>query len=148
MGDSIPDVEFSNLDKLLGFGPSSPLTPQQEIDSIASKLIVLRAQSEELSSQIKTLENAIIVRTPDEPGDYTLEGERQSVMVSRSELWNWDSEMVASKIPTVPVPDFINVKYGVNRKMFAAQTTATQSDFLPALTRKPGAPRIKISDKA
>lgn len=123
-------------------------TPAQEIDVLAEKLISVRAQIDELKSLETHIEDAIWARTPEEVGEVAVEGDQYTFTVTRSELWKWDSDKLEQKIPTLPVPDHINVKYSVDKKKFHLLAKPEQDDLLDALERKPGAPRVRAMKKS
>ena len=143
---SVGDVDLEALNEYLGLTTKTePLTPAQELDTIASALVQKRKELDALKEEVRKLEDAIIVRVPDEAGDFVISGDKTTVTVSRNELWKWDSELLGTKIVTAPVPDFVAVKYSIKKKEFQRQPEPVQKDFMDALTREPGAARIKIT---
>ncbi len=142
------EKEFADL---LGVAvPASEVgTPehQKKIDNMAAQLIDLRSQVELAKAKIDELEDAIAYMTEDEPGEVLIEGAQYDMFVERSELWKWDADIVEAQLPTLALPDFVKAKYTIDKKKFQGLTVHDQAPFLPALTRKPGSPKIKIQPK-
>ncbi len=139
----------TDLDDILGIGkPTTPPTPSQQIDMIAKKLIELRAIKKDVSSQISMLEDTIASKVNAEPGEFIVAGEQLDFFVTRSEVWSSDSRAIEAKLPTVPVPDFIKVKYSIDKKKFKTLPLSDQQEYLHALTRKPGKAKIQVAEKA
>ncbi len=136
----------TDLDTLLGI--NTPVNPQEEVDQLAVALIHVRTQLEELKKKEQAIEDAIWVRTPDEVGEEIIDGNQYSFIVSRSEQWKWDSDKIESKLPTVPVPQHVKVKYSIDKKQFVAMSDTEQQDWIDALERKPGSPKVKAVPKA
>ena len=142
---TVGDIDMKLLNAHLGLKPETPMTPGQELDAIASMLVKKREELETLKAEVRTLEDAILVRVPEDSGDFVLTGDKSTVTVSRNELWKWDSEVLSSKIVTTPLPEFLAVKYSIKKKEFQRQPEPVQKDFMDALTREPGAARIKVT---
>ena len=135
------------IDAILGIGVSTQMSPQDEIDALAVRLIALRDQREQLDNQIQAIEDRIWSSTPEEVGDAVIEGTQYAFVVSRNEQWKWDSKIIEALVPTVPVPDHVKVKYTVDKRKFSAMDDTEKAPWLPALERKPGNPKIKTALK-
>lgn len=144
---SSPIVPASQeLDEILGIGHA--IAPEEEIDKLASELISVRSQIEQLKLREQAIEDSIWTRTPDQPGEAVVDGKQLSFLVTRSEKWSWDSDKIATKIVTVPVPEHIKVKYSVDKKKYLALPAQDQHDLLDALERGPGKPSVKVFNKS
>lgn len=140
--------ETPDLDTILGIGvPQKPLTPQEEIDMLAIKLVDVRAQLEKLKAQEQAIEDAIWTRTPDDVGDASVDGDQFSFVVSRTEQWKWDSTKIESKLATVPLPHHVKAKYSIDKKKYLAMTDIEQQDWIDALERKPSSPKVTVVTK-
>jgi len=140
--------ETPDLDTILGIGtPQKPLTPEQEIDLLAVKLLDVRHQIEKLKLQETAIEDAIWTRTPDDVGDAIVAGQQYDFVVSRSEQWKWDSTKIESKIPSVPLPSYVKAKYTIDKRQYQALPDAEQQNWIDALERKPSSPKVKVAEK-
>ncbi len=140
--------ETPDLDTLLGIGvPQKPLSPQEEVDMLAIKLIEIRAQLETLKAQEQAIEDAIWTRTPDDVGDAAVDGDQYSFVVSRSEQWKWDSQKIEAKLATVPLPHHVKAKYTIEKRKYLAMTDTEQKDWIDALERKPSNPKVSVVQK-
>lgn len=141
-------TDTPDLDTILGIGKSAqPQSPQEEIDQLAIRLIEVRERIAYYKAQEVAIEDMIWTRTPDDVGDAAVDGNQYSFIVSRTEQWKWDSEKIESKLPTVPVPPHVKVKYTVDKKKYLALSDTEQNDWLDALERKPSNPKVTVALK-
>lgn len=142
-------TETPDLATLLGIGvPPTPLTPQEEIDQLAIRLLDVRAQLAALKAQETAIEDAIWTRTPDDVGEAAVDGNQYSFIVARTEQWKWDSEKIEAKLATTPLPTHVKAKYSIDKKKYMALTDTEQKDWIDTLERKPSNPKVSVVPKA
>lgn len=133
------------LDEILGIGTG--LTQEEMLDVTAARLLSVNEQIEKLKAEKEALEDRIHVLTPDEAGVAVVSGKQYEMMVTRSEIFTWDSEEIMKKIATVTLPDIVKVKYSLDKKKYLSLAPSEQKDWFDVLERKPGSPRIKVTKK-
>lgn len=135
------------------FGGSGGLTREDQLDATAMRLLYVKEQIKALKEEQQALEDKVWTLTPDEAGEATVESKQFSFVVSRSELWKWNSpdlEVLAASNPFVGA--VVKSKFSLPKNEYQPLM-----DKLPApeakklqdtLTRTVGKPRIKIIKKA
>ena len=123
------------------------VSPQDHIDSLAEELLRLREIVDATKEKISKIEDEISYMTEEEPGTTAITGTQYDMFVDRSELWSWDSDILESKVGLPVLPDFITMKLGISRTKFQALSSVDQAEYMHALTRKCGSPRIKVQKK-
>jgi len=142
-------IDAQELDSVLGIdNPDADITPEQELDKIAESLLEVNERLEQLKSLKVSLEDKIWTLTPEEVGEFAVEGDEFMFTVKRNEKWTWDSDVIKSKLVTTPTPDFVNAKFSINKKKFLAEDQAVQADFLDALTKSPSTAKVTPLRKA
>lgn len=125
----------------------SPDEIKHDLDKVADRLLYLREIKEKISNEMKKLEDEIVSQVPIDIGDFFVSGANSDFTVSRNELFSWDDEVFSALVPTLPLPDYIKVSYSIPKKDYKGLDETTRKSFEPALTRKPGAAKIKIAKK-
>lgn len=145
-------TETPDLDTLLGIG--TPMSPARIYDEKAKRLLAVREQIKALKEEETAITDSIWTLTPDEPGEFSIDdGEQYSFSVSRTELWKWDSkklEVLASKNPIVG--GAVKSTFSLDKKEHPSLLSVLEPHYIKeldaALTRKPGAPRVKVRRKS
>lgn len=133
------------IDEMLGIATSA--TKEEKLDAAGIRLLYVTEQIEKLKLEKEALEDTIHVLTPDEPGEFVVEGKQYSFAVIRSEIFSWDSEEIQKLVPTVTLPDIVKVKYTLDKKKYLSLPPSEQKEWYSTLERKPGSPRVKVSKK-
>lgn len=144
-------TETPDLDTLLGIGV--PVTEEKKYDTTAARLLAVREQIKSLKEEETALADSIWTLTPDEPGEHEVHGEQYAFTVQRTELWKWNSsklELLAAR--NASVSTMVKSKFTLPSKeylpLMATLLPSEAKELEEALTRKPGAPRVKVRRKA
>lgn len=143
-------TETPDLETILGIGVAP--TKEKEYDTKAARLLAVNEQLKALKEEKQQLEDAIWTLTPDEPGEFIIEGEQYAFQVSRSELWKWDSNKLEALAASNPhVSAVVESKFSLPKKEYAPLLSMLPAPEIKrleeTLTRKPGKPRVKVSRK-
>jgi len=144
-------VETPDLDTLLGI--ATPQTTEQKNDALGMRLLAVREQLAALKAEQTQIEDAIWTQTPEEPGEFAVAGEQLAFTVARSEVWKWESAKLEKLAAAeAAVSTVVKSKFTMSKTdyagLVAALTPQQVKELDAALTRKAGAPRIKITRKA
>ena len=83
----------------------------------------------------------------EEAGEQTMTANNLTVTVSRPERWTWDSELIADLYPTDgEIPAHVTKRMTVDKRKFQGLDDEDKRVLLPALTRKPGAAKITVTE--
>jgi len=115
-------------------------------------IMAVREQLKSLKEEERRIEDAIWTQTPDDVGDFAVDGEQLSFTVSRSELWKWNSdklEAIGAKVAVIG--NIVKTKSSISRSDYntiaASLQPSERKELEDALTRKTSKPRIKITNK-
>lgn len=143
-------TESPDLETILGIGTAP--TEESKYDAKAARLLAVREQIKSLKEEETALEDEIWILTPDEPGEFLIQGEQYEFNVSRSELWKWDSaklEKLAAR--STHVASVVKSTFSLDKKehlpLLGILAPAEVKELEDALTRKVGAPRVKVRRK-
>lgn len=143
-------TETPDLETILGIG--LPMTSEKKYDVTAARLIAVREQIKALKAEEVALEDSIWTLTPDESGEFDVQGEQYAFTIQRSELWKWNSaklEVLAARNPNIGavVSSKFNLKQNEYLPLMGTLSAADAKELEEALTRKPGRPRVKVRRK-
>lgn len=107
----------------------------------------LAERKEAIENRMSVLHDIILAEFVEEAGEQTLTANNLTVTVSRPERWTWDSELIADLYPTDgEIPAHVTKRMTVDKRKFQGLDDEDKRVLLPALTRKPGAAKITVTE--
>lgn len=119
-----------------------------EMTKICEEWRTLAERKEAIENRMSVLGDKILAEFVEEAGEQTLPvGNKLTVTVSRPERWTWDSELIADLFPTDgEIPAHVTKRMTVDKRKFQGLDDEDKRVLLPALTRKPGAAKITVTE--
>ena len=129
------------------FGIATTAKPEERYDAVAKRLLEVNEKLKELKSEKTKLEDEIWTLTPEEAGEEIVKGDQYSFLISRTELWKWDSKKIEATLALPSLPDHITVKFSVDKGEYNKLDAKSQRELSEALTVSAGKPRVKVITK-
>ena len=119
-----------------------------EFTKICDEWRTLAERKEAIENRMSVLSDKILAEFVEQSGEQTQAvGNKLTVTVSRPERWTLDSELIADLYPTDgEVPAHVTKKMTVDKRKFQGLDDEDKRVLLPALTRKPGAAKITVTE--
>lgn len=123
---------------------SGGTTEEDEIENLARDVAALEKEQDTIAKALGPKKERLAAYFPEEVGEHTRTVNGVNITVKRSESLEWDTDILDQLFVTTPLPDFVSKKLSVPKRKWDKLDDTTKQGLLPALTRKPGAPRISI----
>lgn len=127
--------------------------PQNEDDVLARAALEYQRAAEAVDIQRERMKEAasvLLASFEEDPGaTKTAVAGNVTITVSWPEKWEWDEGKLKEIVgdDDEALPPFVSKSLKVNKKAFQNEPQTEQAKFLPALTTKPGTPKITIGKK-
>ena len=127
---------------------NSTSVSKPEFSSAVAEYKMLVNQKEAIDQRIEALSYQILDEVSEEPGEHVLKvGEEHVVHIRIPERYQWDQDELKKILDDGnSLPDFVRKTLSVDKRRFDALDDAERKTLLPALTRKPGKPSIKVHE--
>jgi len=133
VGTKIAPVEKVEVDEKIALLVEEYISVEKQTKSLSERTKLLRQQITESMPLQDGDERLIKTHT----GEVLLEG-RSSFTCSPAKM----KMIVSSKYSDADVPDFVNTKYSLTRKVFETLDSTQRDDFYEAVTYKPSTHKI------
>ena len=114
------------------------------IEEAVARYAELTQRLNDLKEQADFCKDIILGHFNEEPGEEIQIIDDNRVIVAIPEKWTWDQDCLEQIVDEDEMPDFVTNKLSVDKRKFTALEPEQREEYLSALTRSPGTPRIKI----
>jgi len=126
---------------------SKPVTKPEYL-TLAAEFKKLMDDREIIEERIDALSFKLLDEVSEEPGEHVLKvGDTHVVHIRIPERYQWDQDQLRKILEDGnELPDFVRKTLSVDKRRFDALDDDERKKLLPALTRKPGKPSIKVHE--
>lgn len=89
-------------------------------------------------------EERILPHFDEEPGERAILAGDRVVTCKRAEVYNWDQGALTEIFGESELPSYARRRITIDKRRFDRLEESERRALLPALTRKPGSPRIEV----
>ena len=76
-------------------------------------------------------------------------GNTHTITINRPERWTWDSDIIEDLFPSDDeIPPHVTKRMTVDKRKFQGLDENDKKILIPALTRKPGAAKITVTENS
>lgn len=151
------DMCWSRKEKLLQLLQETSMSdwdtePSKEINNASPALVAAVAEYKRVASTLEKLQeqHASLIETiaaefPMMSGEQAIDVGGMTVTCNRTERWTWDADYLEDLFMTSDtLPDHVKKKLTVNKRLFQNLDDSSKAQIIPALTRTPGPPKIRV----
>ena len=126
------------------------VSTNSELSDICEEYATLQQRAESIKNRMEVLADKILAEFAEAAGEQTLQvGNKFAVTVNRPERWMWDNDILTDLFPTEDeIPPHVNKRMTVDKRKFQGLDDDDKRLLLPALTRKPGAAKITVTENS
>ena len=126
---------------------SSSGSGDDPLEHTAGRYAMLEAQAELIRAEMDELKKTIAGQFPEEAGKLFAETPSYKIFCERPEKWSWDKDQLEHIFGEGELPSYVRRSLSVDKRKFEALPASEKAPLLPALTRKPGSPKIEVQKK-
>ena len=121
-----------------------------ELSEICEEFRTLSERAENIKARMDVLADKILAEFAEAAGEQTMAvGNSMTVTVNEPERWTWDNDILTELFPTEDsIPAHVNKRMTVDKRKFQGLGDSEKKVLLPALTRKPGAAKITVTENS
>ena len=127
---------------------TDPSNQSSALREICEEYRTLAERKEQIDSRMSILADKILAEFVEQAGEQTMTVDNSiTVTVNRPERWTWDSDIIEDLFPSDgEIPAHVTKRMTVDKRKFQGLDDDDKKILLPALTRKPGAAKITVTE--
>tara|TARA_R110000822_G_scaffold16704_4_gene56619 strand:+ start:403 stop:804 length:402 start_codon:yes stop_codon:yes gene_type:complete len=126
---------------------TEPANQTTELSGVAEEYKTLVERKQQIDARLTVLSDKIVSEFVETSGEQSLTVDNLTIHINRPERWVWDTEIIADLYPSDgETPPHITQKLSVDKRKFQGLEDHEKKVLMPALTRKPGAAKITVTE--